>query len=100
MCGDSGRTWSQVWLRRTQDRGSYAVHPGQDRVLGVHPFEPLGEGTRVTETWTDLRRSWPDWAAAIFDKTATGGRLFSDFQRRNIKRTLAAMKADFEGQRD
>jgi len=37
--------------------------------------------------------------AAIFDKTATGGRLFSDFQRRNIKRTLAAMKADFESQR-
>ena len=42
---------------------------------------------------------WPDWATAIFfDKTATGGRLFSDFQRRNIKRTLAAMKADLEGQ--
>ena len=63
-----------------------------------YTFEPLEEGTRVTETWTDLRRSWPDWAAAIFDKTATGGRLFCDFQRRNIKRTLAAMKADFEGQ--
>ncbi len=65
-----------------------------------YTFEPVGEGTRVTETWTDRRRGWPDWAAAIFDKTATGGRLFSDFQRRNIKRTLAAMKADFESQVD
>ena len=50
----------------------------------------------VTETWTDLRHIWPDWAAAILDKTATGGRLFSDFQRRDIKRTFSAMKADFE----
>ncbi|MET0839252.1 MAG: SRPBCC family protein [Marmoricola sp.] len=65
-----------------------------------YTFEPVGDGTRVTETWTDRRRGWPDWAAAIFDKTATGGRLFSDFQRRNIARTLAAMKADFESQVD
>ena len=61
-----------------------------------YTFEALDEGTRVNETWTDLRRRWPDWTAAIFDKAATGGRLFADFQRRNIKRTLAAMKADFE----
>jgi uncharacterized protein YndB with AHSA1/START domain len=65
-----------------------------------YAFEPLGQGTRVTETWTDRRRGWPDWAAAIFDRTATGGRLFSDFQRRNIARTLAAMKADFESRLD
>ena len=61
-----------------------------------YAFEPAEGGTRVTETWTDLRTGWPDWTAAIFDKIATGGRLFSDFQRRNIARTLAAMKADFE----
>jgi uncharacterized protein YndB with AHSA1/START domain len=65
-----------------------------------YAFEPAGEGTRVTETWTDLRGGWPDWAAAIFDKAVTGGRLFSDFQRRNIAKTLAAMKADFEGAAD
>ncbi len=63
-----------------------------------YTFEPAGNGTRVTETWTDLRRIWPDWAAGIFDKTATGGRSFADFQRGNIARTLARMKADFEGQ--
>jgi uncharacterized protein YndB with AHSA1/START domain len=62
-----------------------------------YTFEPGGHGTRVTETWSDLRAGWPDWVAAVFDKTATGGRLFSDFQRRNIANTLAAMKADFEG---
>ncbi len=65
-----------------------------------YTFEPTEGGTRITETWTDLRVGWPDWSAAIFDKVATGGRLFSDFQRRNIARTLAAMKADFEDQRD
>lgn len=65
-----------------------------------YAFESAGEGTRVTETWTDHRTKWPDWAAAIFDRTATGGRLFSDFQRRNIKRTLANMKTDLESQSD
>jgi uncharacterized protein YndB with AHSA1/START domain len=64
----------------------------------AYTFEPVEGGTRVTESWTDLRSGWPDWVAAVFDKTATGGRLFADFQRRNIKRTLEAMKADFEAQ--
>ena len=84
-------------LRRTQDRAAYAVHPRPDRLMGVH----LRAARRRHPGHRDLDRpapSWPDWAAAIFDKAATGGRLFSDFQRRNIKRTLAAMKADFEGQ--
>ncbi len=63
-----------------------------------YSFAPVHGGTEVTETWTDLRRSWPDWAAAIFDKAVTGGRLFSEFQRRNIARTLGALKADLEGE--
>ena len=53
-----------------------------------------GEGTTVTETWTDNRR-WPDLAAAVFDKVVAG-RPFADFQRRNIARTLAALKADLD----
>lgn len=57
-------------------------------------------GTEVSETWTDGRRGWPDWLAAVFDRTVTGGRLFSDFQRRNIARTLAALKADLESAGD
>lgn len=62
----------------------------------TYTLEPVGTGTRVTETWTDLRRGWPDWVAAGFDKVATSGSLFSDFQRRNIARTLANLKADLE----
>jgi uncharacterized protein YndB with AHSA1/START domain len=62
-----------------------------------YAFEPVEGGTRVTETWTDHRTGWPDWAAAAFDKAATGGSLFCDFQRRNIARTLESMKADLEG---
>lgn len=65
--------------------------------LWEYDFESVDGGTRVTETWTDLRTGWPDWVAAVFDKTATGGRLFADFQRRNIARTLAALKVDLEG---
>lgn len=61
-----------------------------------YTLAPTEGGTHVTETWTDLRRGWPDWVAAAFDKVATRGSLFSDFQRRNIARTLARMKADFE----
>lgn len=62
-----------------------------------YTFEAVADGTRVTETWTDSRKGWPDWLAAVFDKAATGGSLFADFQRRNIARTLKQMKAELEG---
>ena len=58
-------------------------------------FEPVDGGTLVTESWTDRRTRWPDVVAARFDKLVTSGHLFSDFQRRNIARTLAALQADF-----
>ncbi len=61
-----------------------------------YTFEPVDGGTRVTETWTDNRRRWPDVVAAVFDKTVTGGKLFADFQQRNIATTLASLKADLE----
>ena len=61
-----------------------------------YTFEAVDGGTRVTETWTDGRRAWPDAAANFFDKFATGGRTFAEFQRRNIAKTLANMKADLE----
>ncbi|MGP9845873.1 SRPBCC family protein [Brachybacterium sp. 107] len=62
-----------------------------------YTFEPADGGTLVTETWTDGRTRWPDAVASRFDRFVTGGRLFSDFQRGNIARTLAALRADVEG---
>ncbi|WCD90096.1 hypothetical protein KPP03845_106520 [Streptomyces xanthophaeus] len=59
-------------------------------------FEPVPEGTRVTETWTDDRRGWPDFAAHAFDRVATGGHTFADFQRRNIRTTLRNLKRALE----
>ena len=61
-----------------------------------YAFEAVEGGTKVTETWTDGRRGWPDAMANTFDKVATGGRSFADFQRRNIAKTLANLKADLE----
>lgn len=51
-------------------------------------FEEVEGGTRVTETWRDDRERWPDPVARAFDKVATGGRTFAEFQRRNIRRSL------------
>lgn len=65
----------------------------------VYEFEENGSRTRVTETWNDDRTSWPDWMAAIFDRVVTGGRSFADFQRLNIRRTLTAMKDEFNSPR-
>ncbi|MEO5665065.1 MAG: SRPBCC family protein [Nocardioides sp.] len=62
----------------------------------AYDFEVVEGGTRVTETWTDGRTSWPDWVAGAFDRTVTGGKLFADFQRRNIRSTLAKMKTELE----
>ncbi len=59
-------------------------------------FEPVPEGTRVTETWTDDRRSWPDFAAHAFDRVATRGHTFAEFQRRNIRTTLRNLKQVLE----
>jgi len=64
----------------------------------AYDFADVDGGTLVTETWTDGRTSWPDWAAGIFDRAATGGALFADFQRRNIRRTLARLKVELEQQ--
>lgn len=50
----------------------------------------------MTETWTDDRRSWPDPLANAFDRVATRGHTFADFQRRNIRVTLRNLKAALE----
>ncbi|MFK4066739.1 SRPBCC family protein [Streptomyces sp. NPDC029674] len=59
--------------------------------------EVAGAATRVTETWTDDRRSWPDAVAGAFDRIATGGRTFAQFQVGNIDRTLRNLKRELEG---
>ncbi|MFJ9244586.1 SRPBCC family protein [Streptomyces sp. NPDC101776] len=59
-------------------------------------FEPAGEGTRVTETWTDDRRAWPTFAADGFDRLVTPGRTFAEFQVRNIGATLRNLKRELE----
>ncbi|MFE7132800.1 SRPBCC family protein [Streptomyces sp. NPDC057638] len=55
-------------------------------------FDAVDGGTRVTETWRDDRRGWPDALANAFDRLATRGHTFADFQRANIRRTLSNLK--------
>ncbi|MBT2487201.1 SRPBCC family protein [Streptomyces sp. ISL-96] len=79
----------------------HAIGLKQPRLRGPiatweYRFEPTAEGTRVTETWTDDRRSWPDFVANLFDKAATRGSSFADFQRTNIRITLRNLKAALE----
>lgn len=52
-------------------------------------FEQVDGGTKITETWTDDRRRWPDVVANVFDKLVTRGHTFAEFQRRNIGSTLS-----------
>jgi hypothetical protein len=59
-------------------------------------LEPVPQGTLVTETWTDDRRSWPDPLVRVFDRVATRGRTFADFQRWNIRTTLRNLKDALE----
>ncbi|MEO5875909.1 MAG: SRPBCC family protein [Streptosporangiaceae bacterium] len=59
-------------------------------------FEQAGEGTLVTETWTDDRGSWPDWVADAFDRIATRGQTFAQFQAGNITKTLSNLKKVLE----
>ncbi|MER6912604.1 SRPBCC family protein [Streptomyces sp. NPDC000594] len=59
-------------------------------------FDPVDGGTRVTETWRDDRRAWPDPVANAFDRLATRGHTFAEFQRGNIRRTLRNLKEAME----
>lgn len=59
-------------------------------------FEAVDGGTRVTEIWTDDRRAWPDFVANAFDRAATRGHTFAEFQRGNIRTTLQRLKAALE----
>jgi hypothetical protein len=71
----------------------FAIGVKTPRVKGAnatwrYDFEPTAGGTKVTETWTDDRRKWPDAVALVFDKIVTSGQTFPQFQRRNIRKTL------------
>lgn len=59
-----------------------------------YTFEAVDDGTKVTETWRDARRRWPDRVADLVDARLTGGRTFAAFQERNIAKTLAALRDD------
>lgn len=59
-------------------------------------FQAVDGSTRVTETWTDNRRAWPDLLANAFDRIATRGHTFAQFQRGNIRTTLERLKQAVE----
>lgn len=78
----------------------FAIGVKSPRIKGAnatwrYDFETVPEGTKVTETWTDDRRKWPDTAAFVFDKIVTSGKTFPEFQRRNIRKTLQNLQAHF-----
>ncbi|MFA3878554.1 SRPBCC family protein [Streptomyces sp. MMCC 100] len=92
---DPGRRFAfrvhAIGVRRPRLRGPIATWE--------YRFAPQGTGTRVTETWTDDRRAWPDAVAAAFDRVVTGGRTFAEFQVGNIDRTLRSLKRELEAAR-
>lgn len=93
IAADPGKKFAfrvhQIGLRRPLLRAPIATW--------TYTFEPAGaSSTRVTETWQDDRAGWSDAWAARFDKLVTNGSTFDRFQAKNIKRTLARLKADLE----
>jgi hypothetical protein len=62
----------------------------------AYDFEPVEGGTRVTETWSDGRTGWPDFTTRVFDPIATRKPSFAEFQKGNIRRTLANLKNELE----
>ncbi|WP_330455674.1 SRPBCC family protein [Streptomyces sp. NBC_00820] len=89
---DPGRRFAfrvhSIGLSRPRLRGPIATWE--------YRFEPADGGTRVTETWTDDRRAWPAFVANTFDRIATAGSTFADFQTRNIHMTLRNLKRALE----
>ncbi|MGW7282957.1 SRPBCC family protein [Streptomyces sp. NPDC054844] len=90
--------------QQTGQRFAFRVHAiglSRPRLPGPiatweYRFEPVGDGTRVTETWTDDRRAWPAFAANAFDRLVISGKTFAEFQVRNIETTLRNLKRELE----
>jgi hypothetical protein len=64
----------------------------------AYDFERIDAGTRVTETWSDGRTGWPDFTTRVFDPIATRKPSFAEFQKGNIRRTLANLKRELEAE--
>lgn len=62
-------------------------------------FEPVDGGTRVTETWTDDRDGWPEAIVPAFDRLATRGQTFAEFNHRNIETTLRGLQTELSADR-
>ena len=62
----------------------------------AYDFEPVERGTRVTERWSDGRTGWPDFATRVFDPIVTSKPSFAEFQKGNIRRTLANLRTELE----
>jgi len=62
----------------------------------AYDFDAVDGGTGVTETWSDGRTRWPDGATRVFDPIATRKPSFAEFQKVNIRRTLANLKKELE----
>ena len=63
-------------------------------------LEPVDEGTRLTQTWTDRRPSFlPEVAFRPFDLVSTGSRRRVEHSRKTMYETLRRLKADLEGSR-
>jgi uncharacterized protein YndB with AHSA1/START domain len=58
-------------------------------------FENVDGKTKVTETWSDDRRRWPDAVANMFDRLVTRGHTLAEFQRQNIHNTLRQLADAF-----
>lgn len=78
----------------------FAIGVKSPRITGAnatwrYDFETVPGGTKVTETWTDDRRKWPDAVALVFDKIVTSGKTFPQFQHRNIAKTLDNLRKHY-----
>ncbi|APY89779.1 SRPBCC family protein [Streptomyces alfalfae] len=85
-----------IGLKRPRLRGPIATWEYRFEAATSAQGVP-GGATRVTETWTDDRRSWPDAVANAFDRIATRGHTFAAFQTGNIDRTLRNLKRELDG---
>lgn len=61
-------------------------------------FDAADGGTRITETWTDDRRNWPDAPTLLFDRLATGRWGFAVFQQWNIRTSLDRLQEQLAAQ--
>lgn len=95
-----GKKWSTTCTVTVADPGrefTFEVSAFGPTARWTYEFEPIADGTRITESWVDLRRGTRGRFAALIGWLVYGVRDRATHNPSTMRATLASLKLNLEG---